>query len=139
MSKRDRNQAVKLLRELNAYIATDAAKEDQAFWNALARVLSENKRYLTAMDNDYIEWFNHIADLSQDVVKWRKQQEETHTICKKKCAEITASLETTRGIVNGLEGEAERVRKEFAQNPLVERILTVIITAILTYLLVKYV
>lgn len=138
MSKQDRNQAVKLLRELNAYIATDTAKQDQAFWNALARLLSENSHLLAKMDDKYIEWQNHMADLSKDVVKWRQLQQTRDEAWEKKCAEITASLEKTRGIVYGLEDEAKRVKKEFGQNPLVERIFTVIFAAILTYLLVKY-
>lgn len=138
MSSQDRNQAVKLLRELNAYIASDTAKEDQAFWNALARILSENKQLLLHMDKDYMEWYDQIVGLSQNVVEWRKHQREAYEVWEKKCAELTASLEKTRGIVYGLEDEARRVKKEFGQNPLVERIFTVIFAAILTYLLVKY-
>lgn len=138
MSSQDRNQAVKLLRELNAYIASDTAKEDQAFWNALARILSENKQLLLHMDKDYMEWYDQIVGLSQNVVEWRKHQREAYEVWEKKCAELTASLEKTRGIVYGLEDEAKRVKKEFGQNPLVERIFTVIFAAILTYLLVKY-
>lgn len=138
MSSQDRNQAVKLLRELNAYIASDTAKEDQAFWNALARILSENKQLLLHMDKDYMEWYDQIVGLSQNVVEWRKHQRGAYEVWEKKCAELTASLEKTRGIVYGLEDEAKRVKKEFGQNPLVERIFTVIFTAILTYLLVKY-
>lgn len=138
MSSQDRNQAVKLLRELNAYIASDTAKEDQAFWNALARILSENKQLLLHMDKDYMEWYDQIVGLSQNVVEWRKHQREAYEVWEKKSAELTASLETTRGIVYGLEDEAKRVKKEFGQNPLVERIFTVIFAAILTYLLVKY-
>lgn len=116
MSNQDRNQAVKLLRELNVYIASDAAKEDQAFWNALARILSENKQLLLHMDKDYMEWYDQIVGLSQNVVEWRKHQRETYEVWEKKSAELTASLEKTRGIVYGLEDEAKRVKKEFGRS-----------------------